>query len=404
MKTEPIPLMLFSNAIVRAGAEEVTLHLLRGLNRKLFRVHLACTPQLHRTFQADIPDDVAVSLLSLDFLSDLRGAVHLGRSLLRHRIQILHSHMFRASLFASPLARLLRVPVVIDTSHGREFWRSGWKKSFRIDRFVARQVDYTIAVSCSTARYLIEQKRLNPKKVQVICNGVNLERHNRSTASKAEIRRLLNLDQKAPLLIVVGRLEPQKGHRILLEAMPAIRKEFPAVQLVCLGEGSLRPVLEQMVKSKDLESTVQFAGYQEDISRWLECADLSVLPSLYEGLPMAALESLAAECPIVATAVDGTPEVVVPGETGLLVPPGDPEQLAGAIVQMLRRPELAREMGKRGRQLVLDQFSVERMVRRTEALYLKSWDEHLERSHDLAEVGFHPSVSSDSVDHGIRLK
>lgn len=396
--------MLFSNAIVRAGAEEVTLHLLRGLNRKLFRLHLACTPELARSFHADLPDDVAVSLLSLDFLSDLRGAYQLGRALRHYHIQILHSHMFRASLFASPLARLLRVPIIVDTSHGREFWRRGWKRSFLIDRFVGRQVNYTIAVSGSTARYLIDQKRLNPEKVKVICNGVNLERHNRNAATKAEIRQLLKLDEKAPLLIVVGRLEPQKGHQILFEAMPAIRKEFPAVQLVCLGEGSLRPVLEQMVRSKELERTVRFAGYQDDVSRWLQCADLSILPSLYEGLPMAALESLAAECPIVATAVDGTPEVVVAGETGLLVPPGDPERLAGAIRQMLRQPELAREMGKRGRQLILDQFSVEQMVRRTETLYLKSWEEHLERRHGPTKVGLRASAPSrEVVDDGMRM-
>jgi glycosyltransferase involved in cell wall biosynthesis len=290
--------------------------------------------------------------------------------------------MFRASLFASPLARVLKVPVVLDTSHGREVWRKGWKASFFVDRFVARQVDQTIAVSGSTARYLMDQKRIPAAKIKVIHNGVDLQRYRRDAATARDIKRLLKVDERAPLLVVVGRLEPQKGHRYLFEAMRAVRNEFPNAHLACLGDGSLRADLERTVKSRELDRAISFVGYQADIWRWLASADLSILPSLFEGLPMAAIESLASECPLVATAVDGTPEVVLDGVTGLLVPPEDPESLASAILQMLRHPDYARQMAEAGRQFVLENFSVQQMVRRNQELYLCSWDEYLKRRYD----------------------
>jgi glycosyltransferase involved in cell wall biosynthesis len=384
----PIPLMLFSNATVRAGAEEVVLHLLRGLDRNLFRLHLACPPQLAGLLEADLPRDVELSLLSLDYLSDFRGAYTMAQCLRRHNIQILHSHMFRASLFASPIARLLGVPVILDTAHGREFWRTGWKASFAIDRFVARQVHYSTAVSDATARYLIDQKRIPAGKVKVIRNGVELRSHPRTPELQSTLKRSLNVREDCPLLIVIGRLEPQKGHRFLLEAMPSIRQQFPTVQLVCLGEGSLRRELERMVDTLQLAGSIRFLGYDPDVSRWFAGADLSILPSLYEGLPMAALESLAAECPIVATAVDGTPEIVVHEKTGLLVPPRDPQQLANAVLQMLHHPERARKMAARGRKHVLEEFSVQQMVHRTEILYLQAWREYLEKERGHQTVAY----------------
>ena len=305
--------------------------------------------------------------------------------------------MFRASLFASPIARVVGVPVILDTAHGREFWRTGWKASFAIDRFVARQVHYSIAVSEATARYLTDQKHIPADKVKVIRNGVELRSRPRTPEMQPALKRSLGVREDCSLVLVIGRLEPQKGHRYLLEAMPSIRQQFPAVQLVCVGEGSLRSELDQMVRNLQLEGFVRFIGYEPDVSRWFAAADLSILPSLCEGLPMAALESLAAECPIVATAVDGTPEIVVHEKTGLLVPPRDPQQLAGTVLLMLHHPERARKMAERGRQHVLEQFSVRQMVHRTELLYLQAWRECLQKERVRQAVAYAPQLRPSPV-------
>lgn len=384
MNTGPIPLMIFSNAAVRAGAEEVVLQLLQGLDRRFFRLHLACTPELAGLLRADLPSDVAVTPLRLDYFSDIRGAYQLARALKQHRIQILHSHMFRASFFASPLARRLNVPIVLDTSHGRELWRKGMKSFFFVDRFVARQVDRTIAVSHSTARYLTETKGLPSSQINVIHNGVDPRRYSRDPQAAQHLKHLLQIDADAPLLLVVGRLEPQKGHDVLLQAMPAILNRFPKAHLVCLGEGSLRGQLLSEVAAKNMSRSVSFLGYRPDVPRWLASADLAILPSLFEGLPMVAIEALASECPVVASSVDGTPEVVIDGVTGLLVPPANPEGLARGIVKLLSHPNLARWMAQNGHNLILQNFTVGKMVSRNQDLYLHLWERYAAKSTHLA--------------------
>jgi len=377
MSAEPISLMMFSNSTVRAGVEEHIVQLLRGLDRRYFRLYLACTPELSELFGSDLPQDVALCPLSLDKLTDLSGAFTLVRVLRKHRVQILHSHMFRASLFASPLAWIGGVPVIVETAHGREAWRKGWKSYFLIDRFAAKFVDRTIAVSHGVANYLVQQKRLAEEKISVIPTAAALPSIGPDDRSRVERKRLLGASEADPLLLLVGRLEPQKGHRVLIDAMPSVLKEFPRAQLVLLGDGSLRPQLEQLVAHRALSENIRFVGYQRDVRPWFAAADVSVLPSFYEGLPMTVLESLAAGCPVVATAVDGTPEIVVDGETGLLVPPGDSERLAEAIGRMLRDRQFALNTARAGREFVFETFSVEKLISRTQDFYLNVWDRYL---------------------------
>jgi len=287
--------------------------------------------------------------------------------------------MFRASLFASPVGWLSRVPVIVETDHVREIWRTGWKAGYFIDRWAARFVDRIIAVSGAIARYLVEDKGIPAAKVTVIRTAAALRRFAPDPDRTSGLRKSLGLADNDPLLVLVGRLEPQKGHKVLLQALPDLLREFPRMRVVFLGEGSLRAELEKEVARKGLQPAVRFAGYQTNVQDWLAVADLSVLPSFFEGLPMSAIESLAMSCPMVATAVDGTPEVVLDEKHGLLVPPGDPVRLAEAIGRMLRNPERAREMGRAGRDFVFEQLSVERLVQSTQQLYLDAWEHRRRR-------------------------
>jgi glycosyltransferase involved in cell wall biosynthesis len=362
--------MHFSNCLVRAGAEEHILTLLKGLDRERFRLSLTCTPEVARKLGADVPSDVEVFTLTLRKPGHLAAAWRLAGILRSRRVDILHSHLFYASLFASPIGRLCGVPVVVETPHVREHWRRGWLKGrFVVDRAVGRSVDHYVAVSEANARYLVETKGLPRRKVMVIRNGSDLTRF-RPGPGDADLRRRLGFGAADPVLAVIGRLEPQKGHRFLLAALPAVRAEFPTVRLVCVGEGSLREELEATVARGGLQEAVRFVGYQEAVTEWVRVADVTVLPSLYEGLPLAAIESLAVERPVVATAVDGTPEVVLDGKTGLTVPPGDPAGLAAAVCRLLRDRGLRQELARAGRSWVLERFSQERQVRETQDFYL----------------------------------
>ncbi len=374
-KRNPISVAMFSNTVARGGAEEHILTLLRGLDREVFRPHLICSPQVADAVRRDLPEDVALFALEYRKPTEAWGAVRLAGYLRRHHIEILHSHLFYSSFFASPIGRLCRVPVILETPHVREHWRAGWKANHAIDRLAGRFVDYYIAVSQANGRYLVEEKKLPARKVKVIQNGCPLDRFDPQRRAPAGMREGLNLGAEDPVLLVLGRLEPQKGHRVLLQAMPEIRRQVPGTKLMCVGDGALREELLAQTATLGLQEAVRFVGFQSNVPDWLALADLVVLPSFYEGLPLVAIESLAAGRAMVATAVDGTPEVVVDGKTGLTVPPGNPERLAQAIVRLLLDRDVRCRMEKAGAAWVRERFTQQRQLRATQELYLHTYAE-----------------------------
>src|ERR1700721_97660 len=166
---------MFSNTTVRGGAEEHVLTLLRGLDRRYFRLQLVCSPEVAELMEHDIPQDVTVYPLVFQNPWQLSGNFRLARFLRSQKTNVLHSHMFRSSFAASPVGKLCGIPLIVETPHVREHWRQGLLKShFFIDRIAGRSVDYYIAVSEANARYLIESKGLPARKIRVIRNGCNL--------------------------------------------------------------------------------------------------------------------------------------------------------------------------------------------------------------------------------------
>lgn len=369
-----IAVMHFANEPVRGGAEEHMLMLLSYLDRTQFRPILAAPATLIELLRSDLPRDVEAISVDLQSAGDLAAAWSFARLLAKLRIGILHSHMFHASRLASPIGRMMRVPVTIETPHVREHWRKGpIKGRYVIDRLVARFVSAFIAVSEANGEYLRTEKRLPSQKIFVIRNGCSIERFDPARPALSALRTKLGIDQDAPVVLVLARLEPQKGHRVLLEAWKSVAHSYPTARLVCAGDGLLRAQLEAQASTLGIAGSVSFVGQQPNVPDWLALADFTVLPSFYEGLPLAAIESLAAGRPVVATAVDGTSEVVLDGKTGLTVTAGDSAALSAAISQMLASPEMVRTLGAAGRQFVLEHFSRERQVQQTEALYLDAW-------------------------------
>jgi glycosyltransferase involved in cell wall biosynthesis len=375
MKRFPISVMHFTNSVVRGGAEEHILTLLRNLDRSYFRLHLVCPGECAESLEADLPADVRLIRMSFEAPHQPGAAIRFAQLVRELRIEILHSHLFSASMAASPIGWMCGVPVVVETPHVREAWRQGVLKRTRVvDRMIGRFVNRFIAVSEANVRYLIEEKRLPARKISMIHNGCDLRKFYPGTSDPLEMRRKFGLSEDGPMLLVIGRLEPQKGHRFCLEAFRGVLREFPEAQLVCVGEGSLRRELAQLAAQFEIDRAVRFVGHQANVNDWLAMCDVSILPSLYEGLPLAAIESLAARRPLVATRVDGTPEVVVHEKTGLLVPPGDSQELAGALLRLLRNPELGRRLARAGRECVAKRFSQEQQIQKTQELYLREWN------------------------------
>lgn len=374
MNCPRIRLAYFSNANARGGAEEHILTLLRGLDRSRFEAYLICSPAVAEKLGKDVPADVKVFPLMFDKPWQISGAIKLAKLLRQNKIQILHSHLFYSSLFASPVGWLCGVPAILETPHLRELWREGkgWpKSSFAMDRWVGKFVDGYVAVSKANGTYLKDVKKLNAGKIHVIQNGSDLDRFRPDHPAPEGMRRQFGFHEADRILLVPARLEPQKGHRVLFDALPKILEEFPSVRIVCAGEGALLAELQEHVRKLKVADRVSFVGRQQKLEDWFALCEFTLLPSFFEGLPLVAVESLAAGRAMVATAVDGTPEVIVDGNTGLTVPAGDPPALAAAIYRLLRDTNLCRTMAKAGRQWAVENFTQKMQLDKTQELYVE---------------------------------
>jgi glycosyltransferase involved in cell wall biosynthesis len=210
------------------------------------------------------------------------------------------------------------------------------------------------------------------RKFWLIHNGIDIEPfYERSEAEKDAIKREYELPFNKPIITSVANLRPPKGHEYLIQALHELKRENPDFLTLLVGDGPLRGKLEELVRDLGLKEQVHFLGSRdrEDIPEILAITDIFVLPSLWEGLPTAIIEAMAAGCPVVATAVAGTPEVVMDRETGFLVNSRDPEALAQKIAKLLEDPQLRRKMGEAGVKRVEEHFTLEKMAQNYEALY-----------------------------------
>jgi glycosyltransferase involved in cell wall biosynthesis len=371
----PLRLLFVLTSPVRGGVEEVVLALLQRLDPREFRLALAAPRALLDALSPDLRG-VPVETLAVQAESWLRPGQlgRLGAFMTRWRPHVVNPHLFRSTAVAAPLARAVGVPAVVETYHGREAWRGGpIRGCFLPDRLVAHCVDRVIAVSEAARDFLVRRKGYPAGKVAVVPNGRDLAAFMPGRHREA-VRKELGLDDATPLCGVVGRLEPQKGHRCLLAAWPAVVRALPDARLLVIGEGRLRPRLEAQVRAGGLAESVVFTGFRADIARLLDGVDVVALSSLWEGMPLTAIEAAAMARPIVATAVDGTVEVVRDGVTGLLVPPEDPPAFARALLALLSNPAQARRLGEAARADALERFDLGRQVEATAAVYRRALD------------------------------
>ncbi|HVB80571.1 MAG TPA: glycosyltransferase [Candidatus Binataceae bacterium] len=356
----------------RGGIEEHVLSLLAHLPARGFRPYLAAPPDLLRQMGPELTA-IGARTIAVRRSSpwDFRDAAVLAATLSRERIAIVHSHLFVGSMFASPLARLAGVRAVVETFHLPEVWRMGkrLKRSFWLDRRMSRWVDRYVAVSAAAARHLTDAKGIPAHKVRTIFNGRDLSRfHPAAAAERRQARAALGLGLE-PAVLLIGRLEPQKGHALMLEAAVVLKPMLPTVRILFAGTGSLERELRARSDAAGLTGTVNFLGYRPDPEVLLAAADVVVLPSRYEGLPLAAIEAMAAARPVVATDIDGIREVVIDGSSGLLVRPGDVHGLARAVERLVRFPMAARQFAINGRRRAERHFDVRRQVEETISLY-----------------------------------
>jgi glycosyltransferase involved in cell wall biosynthesis len=277
-------------------------------------------------------------------------------------VEVVHTHHFN-QLFYSAIAARLAGARLIHTEHSVEFC-CRWDLRLAL-RLLCGLCDNVVAVGSHGEHILRKRVKIPSCKLRIIPAGVKFSS---STEPKCEARRFLGLSQDARVATIVARLYPEKNHRMLLAAFDAVRSCVPGARLLIVGEGVEDTAISAEISRRGLSSQVHMLGVRRDISRILAASDVFLLSSHREGFPIAVLEAMAAELPVIATAVGDLPSIVEDGVTGRLIAPGDAQAFACAIIDVFNDPEGARLMGRQGRRSVAA-FGLEKMIENYEALY-----------------------------------
>jgi glycosyltransferase involved in cell wall biosynthesis len=355
------------------GTENQFMTLARQLDPTRFDVEFACLrrwgPFVDELVQRNIPL-TEYPVPTFRSVAAFRQQARLARHIARRGIQIVHAYNFYGNVFAMPPARLV-APVVIASIRDRAPYLTAMQK--RVQRYACQFADRILVNADAVKDWLIDEG-YDPSKIAVIRNGVDTSRFD-DPPSPATLRRELGLAGDTPLIGVVSRLTRLKGLENFLEAAAMVRARVPNARFLIVGETSpmnreYLPELQRYAEQCGIGGDVTFTGLRADVPAVLASLTVSVMPSLNEALSNVVLESMAAGAPTVATRVGGTPEALIDGETGLLVAPGDSAALADAIVRLLADRPLAVQLGRAARVRIADHFSVRRMVRATEDLYV----------------------------------
>jgi glycosyltransferase involved in cell wall biosynthesis len=353
------------------GGERVFLQLASGLKDR-YRLFVATSTnglfawELHR---------LGIEVFSVDMSRQFTlKPIRQIRSIIRNNeIDFLHSQGARADFFARFAGRIANAPHILCTVampvEGFEVGRLR-KTMYRfMDRLSERYVEKFIVVSESLRKALIEGRGISSQRVARIYNGIELDKF-RPDLKQSMLKENWGIAQESPLIGALGRMVWQKGFTYLIEAIPDILQSLPSVRFVIAGDGPLKKELESLSEDLNVKEQVIFPGYIGQIEQFLSNIDILVVPSVLEGFPMVTLEAMAMGIPIVATQINGVTEQISHGQEGILVPPRNPRELAGAVLQLIKDEELGARLGLAARKKIESCFSVERMVRETEQLYL----------------------------------
>jgi glycosyltransferase involved in cell wall biosynthesis len=287
------------------------------------------------------------------------------------RVDVVHTHNLRPLIYGAPAARLARARAVVHTRHGQQFGATR-AEILRL-RWASRLVDRMICVS-EDSRRLAASTGIAWEKLRVVHNGIDVERFPYSGP------------RAGGPIVSVGRLSPEKGVDHLLRAMAIVSKEDATLPLEIAGDGPSRSALTAQVHDLNLRGQVSFLGEVRNVAGLLQRASVFALPSLTEGISLTLLEAMSRGLPVVATRVGGSPEVVVHGETGLLVDPASPQQLAAAILRLHREVGRARVMGLAAHERVTQDFDARRMVREYQEIYFQCVEASTDTARDSTEL------------------
>lgn len=309
---------------------------------------------------------------------NVRGALKVLRFARSEQVDLLHSHGYKGNILIGLMPRILRRIPMIATLHGWT-WTGGISRMFFyewLDGVSLRSIDRVVLVNQSMREHP-RLKRQPQLELAVVHNGIPRETSSGADGESGELdREILDFCHQGFTIGAIGRLSPEKGFDVLLEAVAGLVADGEAVQLLLLGEGGLRRSLEEKAQKLGLEKRVYMPGYVYNARNYLPLIKLYAMPSLTEGLPIVLLEAMQAGVPIVASKVGGIPYVLENGQAGLLIEPGNVSSLKEGLCEVIRNREAAGQRTLVAQQLVHNQYSSQIMATK----YLEIYGQVVERS------------------------
>lgn len=362
----------------KGGAESQLLMLMRGLPKGEFTSHLfvleATGSLCNEVENAFIPiidggyDCHATKPLKA--LQLLRASWRLWRLLRHNEASVIHGFLPLTNLIAALIGRLANTSLIITSRRALNKHQDrvlGW----RYVDFLSSHLSHIVTANAEAVRDdTLRREGGNPAKVRVIYNGLDVKHFNKPITHRADVRRVLGLNDDHVVIIIVANLIPYKGHSEIIDAMAQLLPRFPDIRLLVAGQDrGIGAALKKQADSCGVAWAIQWLGLREDIPDLLGAADIYVSASHEEGFSNALLEAMGAGKPVVATNVGGTPEMLAQGELGLLVEPADADGLAKALAELIGNPVMRLRLGKMAANRVAAQYSVEKMVEQYLALY-----------------------------------
>jgi len=350
------------------GAQVYLAKLVRGLSERGYeqRIYGLNDPRSTEIDKMLRSAGAAVETIGKVKLISLYGLVELFADLLKWRPHVLQTFLPFSDIIGRSLGHFSRVPVIVSVVTQPNVEKSGWQ--YAVDRVTAPWAHRVVFNSRAIIPFALSKEGVKPEQVEYIPNGIELDSTSRPDAGPV-MRSQLGIPIDAKVVGCVARLYPQKGHVHLLDAFSEVVKHVPAAVLLVVGDGPLRPELERRAAERGITQYTKFLGNRSDLRDLLECMDLYVQSSLWEGMSIALMQAMLRGLPVVATEVDGTLEIVENGKTGFLVQPGDSHGLAKSILSALSHRDETNQVAERGAELIRREFSVEKMVNSFDDMY-----------------------------------
>jgi len=365
-------ILLLSSSLAYGGADVVVRQLAMALRTAGSAVAVVSMVE-PKAFTSEL-ESAGVQVVSLDMRRgalNARGVARFFRYLRQFRPDLIHAHMYHASILARLARVVVRIPVICTVHNEFEWSHRGTSGRFRdwVYRSTDAAANITTAVSERVHQRYVNDRIVLPHRILVIENGIDCERFPRSDEERTATRRALDWHDSF-IWLAVGRLEIAKDYPNLIHAFREVHRRLPLSKLAIVGEGSVRNEIEELIEISGLRDAIVLHGLRRDVPDLLNACDALVMSSAWEGAPLVLLEACAAERPVVSTEVGSAAEIIIPGQTGLLVPPRDANALAHGMFELMAfGKETLDKMGQHARRHIQERFSLRTVHDKYMSLY-----------------------------------